>query len=255
MNETVNIFKNENPEITEDWEVKLKFKKKYSKTLKEAIIPRITEELERKHIKYEIPENEEADMIIQKYKINIVTMNYPNETREKRKEIIRKCREDPENTILIFLSKRSKRLFAKSKIKEEVKKTNRFFTLAEFINKIEDLLEYPKKDKKGMIPKISRELENMNIQYEKPKNKEADLIIQKYKINIVTMLKPRKDTEDMKKLIRKCRKEPDNTILIFRTLGSRIRFMESNLSEIITMKHRFFTIEGFLKWIEKEVKA
>jgi hypothetical protein len=130
MNETVNIFKNENPEITEDWEVKLKFKKKYSKTLKEAIIPRITEELERKHIKYEIPENEEADLIIQRYKINIVTMNYPNETREKRKEIIRKCREDPENTVLIFLSKKSKRLFARSKIKEEVKKTNRFFYIA-----------------------------------------------------------------------------------------------------------------------------
>ena len=255
MNETINIYKNEKLEITENFEVKVKFKKKYSKTLKKAIIPRITEELERKHIKYEIPENEEADLIIQRYKINIVTMNYPDENRENRKEITRRCREDPENTILIFISKRSKKLFAKSKIKEEVKRINRFFTLQEFINKIEDLIEYPEKDKKGMIPKITRELENMNIQYEKPKNREADLIIQRYKINIITMKKPPKDNGKIEELTRKCREDPENTILIFLNLGSRRRFMESNLSEIITRKYRFFTVERFIKWINKEVKA
>ena len=308
MNEIIDVLKTENlkdteiskeedrwikreiGEITEEWELRINFKKKFGKTLNESMIPlrygnkhlkteeiegigdilyfeekygdhakqkmikEIKQELKERKIKYEIPENEEADLTIQRYKINVITASNPSADREERKKIARKCREDQENTILIFITRKSKKLFARSNIKEGMRKANRFFTLPEFINKIENLIEYPEEDKKGMIPRITRELENMNIQYEKPKNREADLRIQKYKINVITMEKPPKENRKIEEQARKCREDPENTILIFRNLGSRRRFMESKLSEIITRKYRFFTIEGFIKWIKKEVK-
>ena len=105
----------------------------------ETILDIICEELRKKKIPYTRNKKMRADMHIKKYRIELEIRSNPQKQPENRRNLIERINKHPEKTVLVFCNKKDKEAYLHSKCREAIEKNNRFFTIPEFLSKIEDL--------------------------------------------------------------------------------------------------------------------
>ena len=110
------------------------------KQFHEFVLDLITTELKKKGIKFRRPPNNRgADLEIGKLKIELETRSSPEKKPETRKNLRRRITRDQENTIIILLNKKDKKQYLKSELRKLITNNNRFFTVQEFLEKIDTL--------------------------------------------------------------------------------------------------------------------
>ena len=97
--------------------------------------------VKQRKIKYKRGERKDgADLIINNYKIELeIRSNAPAEP-ENRPNFIKRIERYPNNTIIILLNQTDKKKYLKSKSRKLINKYNRFFTMLEFVNNINKII-------------------------------------------------------------------------------------------------------------------
>ena len=78
-------------------------------------------------------------MEIGKLKIELEIRSNPPAQPEKRRDLKRRIKRDKENTVILLLNNKDKKRYLKSEIRTLIENNNRFFTVQEFLEKIDTL--------------------------------------------------------------------------------------------------------------------
>lgn len=116
------------------------YSRRGKKQFHEFVLDLITNELKRKGIKYKRARNNRgADLEIGKLKIELEIRSNPPAQPEKRRDLKRRINRDKENTVILLLNNKDKKRYLKSEIRTLIENNNRFFTVQEFLEKINSL--------------------------------------------------------------------------------------------------------------------
>ena len=105
----------------------------------EMVLDHICSELRKKRISYTRNKKMSADLHIKGYRIELEIRSNPQKQPENRRNLLERITKHPEKTILIFCNRKDKEAYLHSKCREAIEKNNRFFTIPEFLSKIEDI--------------------------------------------------------------------------------------------------------------------
>ena len=115
----------------------LYFTRKGKTQFHEYLLSIVARRLKDKKIKYKMPQHKNGGNIkIGKFNVLLEVRSDPAKQPENRHNLTEKCLKNPENTIIIVLNKKDKEAYLHSKIRKIIQKNNRFFTMLEFVNKI-----------------------------------------------------------------------------------------------------------------------
>ena len=111
-------------------------------TFHEYILDTICAELRKQQIRYTRNKKISADLKIKGYSIELEIRSNPPKQPERRDDLIRRIKKNPDKTILILLNQKDKKAYLNSPAREIITGNNRFFTIREFLQKIRYLQDH-----------------------------------------------------------------------------------------------------------------
>lgn len=102
----------------------------------EHLLDYICKELRKQKIPYVRNKKISADLHVKGFYIELEIRSNPPKQPEKRNDLLRRIRRNPDKTILIFCNRKDKEAYLHSPAREIIISNNRFFTIPEFLDKI-----------------------------------------------------------------------------------------------------------------------
>lgn len=102
----------------------------------EFLLDHICQELRKTKIPYIRNKKISADLHVKGFYIELEIRSNPPKQPEKRNDLLRRIRRNPDKTILILCNRKDKEAYLHSPARDIIISNNRFFTIPEFLDKI-----------------------------------------------------------------------------------------------------------------------